>query len=115
MFYSSLLQQFLVFSFKTGNCGRLAAPLGQTTILISIRGSMHLSVAVSLQWEQDRALRFPAVSVLQKLACLLTFMHMTVVLKTLICKEIENTQKSGLGRKQSGIQHVKVGKMLYFW
>lgn len=41
-------------------------------------------------------------------------MHMTAMLERLICKEIENTQESGLDWKQTGIQRVKVGKMLYF-
>lgn len=36
------------------------------------------------------------------------------MLERLISKEIENTQKSGLVWKQTGIQQVKVGKMLYF-
>lgn len=61
-------------------------PVRQTSILISIHSSMHLSMALSVQWEQDLALRFPAESVLQKLACMLTFMHMTVMLERLICK-----------------------------
>lgn len=65
-------------------------------------------------WEHAQAHRFPAESVFQKLACVLTFMHMTAMLERLICKEIENTQESGLGWKQTGIQRVKVGKMLYF-
>lgn len=36
------------------------------------------------------------------------------MLERLICTETENTKESGLGWNQTGIQHVKVGKMLYF-